>query len=305
MVNMYRVGLLRSRVKSAIRRAIRTAGGVLGRTLPLPLRQGLVVRVGHRKLPGGFEFFMGMLDDMRRQDPDALHRFLWSNHLAYAATYEIPRRFGAPNINPTRHLLFRDILAYLRSNGVNPREDVRSVFEIGCSMGYLLRHLEAEVFPSAAILHGLDIDRHAIEAGTAHLGSLQSKVKLFAADMAAAEHVMGNRMYDLVLCCGVLMYVNQKTAERVVRSMLSHAVRLVGLICLAHPKSQNLDLAMSETRDVDGSFIHDVNRMIRQAHGKLVSSQWVGTATSGSSPSYVILAEPPAGNRPATDSIAA
>ena len=245
-----------------------------------------------------------MLDDLRRRDPDALHRFLWSNHLAYAASYEIPKRFGAPNINPTRHLLFRDILAHLHASGVDPREDVRSVFEIGCSMGYLLRHLEAEVFPSAAVLHGIDIDRHAIEAGTAHLGSLQSKVKLFAADMAAAEHVMGRREYDLVLCCGVLMYVNQKTAEQVVRTMFSHARRLVGLICLAHPRGEHARPAASEVRELDGALIHDVGSMIRRANGKVVSSKWVGTSTSGSSPSYVILAEPPPENRRANGSIA-
>ncbi len=252
------------------------------------------MRVGRWKLRGGLEFSIGLLDDVRRQDPDALHRFLWSNHLAYAASYEIPRRFGTSNINPSRQLLFREILAHLRSNGVDPRVDVSSVFEIGCSMGYLLRHLEAEVFPSAAVLHGLDIDRHAIEAGMAHLGSLRSKVKLFAADMADAEQVMGNRVYDLVLCCGVLMYVNQKTAEQVVRSMFSHARRLVGLICLAHPKAHNDRASASRVRESDGGFIHDVTRMIRQGHGTLVSSKWVGTSTSGSSPSYVILAEPPA-----------
>ncbi len=299
---MYR--LLRRRAKSAVRWAIRSASGALGCTLPLPLRQALVVRVGRRKLPGGLEFSVGMLDDLRRRDPDALHRFLWSNHLAYAASYEIPKRFGAPNINPSRHLLFRDILAYLSASGVDPREDVRSVFEIGCSMGYLLRHLEAEVFPSAAVLHGIDIDRHAIEAGTAHLGSLQSKVKLFAADMAAAEHVMGGREYDLVLCCGVLMYVNQKTAEQVVRTMFSHARRLVGLICLAHPRGEHARPAASEVRELDGALIHDVGSMIRRANGRVVSSKWVGTSTSGSSPSYVILAEPPPENRRANGSIA-
>jgi hypothetical protein len=298
MASMYRVDSLGRRGKSVVRWAIRTVAGVLGCPIPLRLRQALVIWIGRRKLPGRPDFSIGMLQDVKRQDPEALHHFLWSNHLAYAEGYEIPRRFGASNINPSRHLLFRDILAYLDSGGVDPREDVRSVFEVGCSMGYLLRHMEAEVFPSADILHGLDIDRHAIEAGTAYLSSLQSRVKLFAGDMAATERIMGNRVYDLVLCCGVLMYVKQKTAERVVRTMLSHARRLVGLICLAHPKEPRASLATSETRESDGAFIHDVGRMIRQANGTLVSSKWVGTGISGSSPSFVILAVPPPGNRP-------
>jgi SAM-dependent methyltransferase len=231
---------------------------------------------------------MGTLDDFRRRDPVAFHRFLWSNHLAYAATYEVPSRFGAPNINATRHILFDRIVHRLRSHGVDPHRDVRSVFEVGCSMGYLLRHLEEEVFPSATILHGLDIDAYAVQAGAAHLSSLRSRVKLFAADMEAAERVMGRRSYDLVLCCGVLMYANESTAEKVVRAMLSRARRLVGLICLAPPR----DVGWSETRASDGAFIHNVDRMIRRAGGTILSSDWVDTSVSGASPSHVILAEP-------------
>ena len=151
-------------------------------------------------------------------DPVGLHRFLWANHLAYAASYEVPKRFGVSNINPTRLILFDKIVGHLRSRGLDPRKDVRSVFEVGCSMGYLLRCLEEEVFPSATILHGLDIDAYAVKAGTAHLSSLRSRVQLFAADLDDAERVMcsqiGGGNYDLVLCCGVLMYVNESTAEK-------------------------------------------------------------------------------------------
>jgi SAM-dependent methyltransferase len=176
---------------------------------------------------------------------------------------------------------------------MDPHRDVRSVFEVGCSMGYLLRHLEEEVFPSATILQGLDIDAYAVQAGAAHLSSLRSKVKLFAADMEAAEHVMGRQSYDLVLCRGVLMYANESTAMKVVRAMLSRARCLVGLICLAPPA----DVGRSEMRASDGAFIHNVDKMIRQAGGTILSSDWVDTSVSGSSPSHVILAEPPAVKR--------
>jgi len=230
---------------------------------------------------------MGMLDDVRRRDPDGLHRFLWSNHLAYAATYQVRKRFGASNINPTRHLLFQDIVARLAAGGLDASA-VGSVFEVGCSMGYLLRHLETDVFPGAAVLHGLDIDRPAVEAGSAHLRSLESRVRLFAADLDETERIMSEREYDLVLCCGVLMYVNEQAAAQLVRTMLSRARRMVGLICLAHPEGQ---AAGSEMRATDGTFIHDVDGMIREANGRLVSSKWVGTEISGSSPSCVIVAE--------------
>jgi hypothetical protein len=56
-----------------------------------------------------------MLTDLRRHDPVAFHRFLWSNHLAYAASYEVPHRFGASKINPTRHALFDGMSTHLRS----------------------------------------------------------------------------------------------------------------------------------------------------------------------------------------------
>ena len=279
------------------RGAIRRAAGLLSRPLPLRVRQNLVVWAERGKLPGGFELSMGMLEDLRRRDPDTLHRFLWSNHLAYAAHYEVTRKFGSENINPTRHLLFSDMVDYFRARGVDPQEHVRSVFEVGCSMGYLLRHIEEEVFPNATILHGLDIDGHAIETGSAHLRRLNSTVKLFAVDMSLAGNTMGDQLYDVVLCCGVLMYVNNAKAESVIQAMFSHARHLVGLICLAPPESEAAGKPASpQPRESDGAYIHDVTRMIRQAGGTVVSSKWVGTETSKSSPSHVILAEPPSGN---------
>jgi SAM-dependent methyltransferase len=235
---------------------------------------------------------MGLLDDLRRRDPDALHRFLWSNHLAYAQTYEIPRRFGAVNINPTRHLLFEDLRGHLKSHGLDPARDIDSVFEVGCSMGYLLHHLETEIFPSASVLHGLDIDGYAIETGAAHLAALKSKVQLFRADMEAAANVMAGRKYDLVLCCGVLMYVNEDAAQQVVRTMLRHTRRLTGLISLAHPNRHDTAFDRSRHRTSDGAFIHNIHRMIRDAGGEVLSSKWIGTDVSGSSPSHVIVAEP-------------
>src|SRR4029077_20180352 len=136
---------------------IRWQAWAFGKLLPSSTRRTLVTWVG-RRLPWGLEFAMGMLDHLRRRDPVQFHRFLWSNHLAYARTYEIPARFGASNINPTRHILFSRMLAHLRCRRLEPHRDVRSVFEVGCCMGYLLRHLEEEVFPAAEVLHGIDID---------------------------------------------------------------------------------------------------------------------------------------------------
>jgi SAM-dependent methyltransferase len=272
-----------------VQSSIRRTSGILAKTLPLSTRQAFIARMKWTYVPGWFEFCMGMLDDLRRDDPDALHRFLWANHLAYAASYEVPARFGSSNLNPGRRILFDEIDRHLRLCGVDSRRDVRSVFEVGCSMGYLLRHLELEVFPSASTLHGLDIDRYAIETGTTHLRSMQSGVKLFHADMAATRDVMGGRIYDVVICCGVLMYVNENTAEEVVRTMLLHAGRVVGIICLA---PDGAPPQRSQPRTSDGAFIHNVEDMIERAGGQLVSSKWIEPSISGSSRACAILATP-------------
>jgi hypothetical protein len=85
------------------------------------------------------------------------------------------------------------------------------------------------------------------------------------------------------------MYVDQSTAEKVVRAMFSSAACLVGLICLAPPRD---NLVESEIRGSDGAFIHNIELMIRRTGGIVVSSTWIGTSTSGASPCHVILAEP-------------
>jgi len=178
---LHKLGRIRRLGAGSLRSASRRATWALGRALPLSARQRLVAFVGRQKLPTPlqFEFAMGMLTDLRRRDPVALHRFLWANHLAYAASYEVPHLFGAGKINPTRHVLFDSMAAHLRSRGVDPGTDSRSVLEIGCSQGYLLRHLETTLFRSARILHGLDLDAHAIKTGSHHLDSLGSCVRLF------------------------------------------------------------------------------------------------------------------------------
>ena len=164
-----------------------------------------------------------------------------------------------------------------------------SVLEVGSSQGYLLRHLELRLFPSATILHGLDIDSYAVAAGSAYLRSLRSRVKLFAAEMETAEHVIGGQVYDVVLCCGVLMYVNESIAEKVIRDMFSRARFLVGLICLAPLETAS---ARSVMRALDGAFIHNMDLLIRRAGGRVVSSNLIDTSISGSSSSHVIVGEP-------------
>src|SRR5258705_13827524 len=124
---------MRRRYKSYLQWGVRHAAKVIGRTLPLSVRKIIVRSRACRKAKAVPWFAIGMLDDLRRKDPDTLHRFLWSNHLAYAATYEISRRFGPSNLNGSRRILFDEMRSYLLSHGFDPGKRVRSVFEIGCS----------------------------------------------------------------------------------------------------------------------------------------------------------------------------
>jgi len=278
--------------RTLARNSIRAAGKALSVTLPLSARKALAASRSCRTTKAGCEFSLSLLSDLRRRDPDSFHRFLWSNHLAYAMSYEVQSRFGASNINPSRHILFAEIAAHLRERGLSPLADIHSAFEVGCSMGYLLRHLEVEVCPSADSLHGLDIDEYAVRAGEAHLQQLCSKVRLFTADIANIGDVMGARTYDLVLCCGVLMYVNEEAAAEVIRTMLQCARRLVAVICLAHNDHPPGTYRRSVTRSTDGAFIHNIEQMVHRAGGEVVRRRRVGSEVSGSSPSDVILAEP-------------
>jgi SAM-dependent methyltransferase len=278
---------------AATRAAIRGSAGLLSWLLPLEARKSLVVGIERYKFRWGADFSMGALADLRQQNPEVLHRFLWSNHLAYAARYEVAQKFAPQHLNPTRRILFRQILAYFRSRGLDAREQIRSVLEVGCSLGYLLRHIELHMFPEAAPLHGIDIDRYAVETGKSYLRSVNSRVELFEADMTRTGEITGNRPYDLVLCCGVLMYVNEKTARETLGTMFALSRRLAGIICLA-PGANREATPSSEIRNVDGAYVHDIHRMIRESGGSLVSSTFVDTATSGSSPSHVVLATPPA-----------
>ena len=191
---------------------------------------------------------------MARVDPVGFHHYLWANHLAYAATYELGR-FAPGALEPDRVVLFGLICAELRRQGLDPAEDVHSILDAGCSLGYLLRHAETSVFSSATTLTGIDIDVHAVSAGNLHLRRLGSNVELMVAGMEHLDEVLQGRRFDVALSCGSLMYLDQARASRAVASLLGHADRAVGLIDRAHPVQDNASLARSTIsgprRDLD------------------------------------------------------
>ncbi len=257
------------------------------------MRRRLAVLVGGKRwIRDRAWWVLELLRDQAERDPNEFHRFLWSHHLAYAESYEVEHRFGAEQVHPSRRLLFQDLEATLRARGIDPATGIHSVFEVGCSLGYLLRFLETEVFRSAEILEGNDIDAYAVEEGTKYLTKVGSRVRLHHADMTDLDRIMDSRRYDLVLCPGVLMYLREEDAGAVVSSILRHSGRLVAFAGLAHPARDNRELTRAEVRERDGTFIHNIDRLVERAGGRVVFRRWEGARQVDGNTIYFVFAEP-------------
>ena len=89
---------------------------------------------------------------------------------------------------------------------------------------------------------------------------------------------MGDRRYDVVLCCGVLLYLDELTAERVMGVLLAHTRLVLGLICLAHPTMENSRLSRSEIRALEGGRIHNLDALVRHARGEVALRRWTRPA---------------------------
>ena len=278
--------------------SVAAAGRALARgVLPLRIRLGLATWLDTRRWLSPatrFWWVTELLRDYAERDPDGYHRFLWSHHLAYAESYEADRRFGRENVNAARRELFAELARALTAAGVQAA-DVRSVLEVGCSLGYLLRYLETDVYRGATTLDGVDIDARAIAAGQAWLAAAGSRVRLHEGDMASLERVTGARRYDVVLCAGVLMYLREDAAAAVVAAMLARTSRVLALAGLAHPDADNAELAASARRERDGTWIHNLDAMVARAGGTVMRRRWDGARTLDGNTVYFVFAVPTKG----------
>jgi SAM-dependent methyltransferase len=258
---------------------------------PLPARKAAAIALD--RVSPGHHWVRPLLAEMAERDVETFHRFLWSHHLSYADTYDVARRFGPANIRGTRHLLLEDVRAALAALGRAP-ESVRSVFDAGCSLGYLLRHVETEVFPSAEVIEGIDIDRRAVAEGGAYLAGQRSNVRLHAGDLTELGRVMGARRFDVVFCAGVLMYLRAETAAEAVATMLARCSGVVALSGPAHPRRDNGELEASEPRANDSSLLHNFDAMVRAAGGRILSRRWEGPRLLDGNTVYFVIAAPAA-----------
>lgn len=269
----------------------------LRRTLPLPVRKSLALLLARQRwLPQRDWWAVELIRDWAQHDPGEYHRFLWRHHMAYARTYEIDQRFGPECLHPSRVLFFEELRRVLKTRGTWARQP-RSVLEVGCSMGYLLRHIEQNVFPSAVVLDGVDIDDYAIAAGAMHLKALGSRVRLRQADMLDLHHVLESRPYDLILCAGVLMYVDESEAVRVLRTLFERCSGLVALAGLAYDRHDNTTLEKAVRRTTDGSFIHNLDALVERAGGRVVARRWDGPRMIQGNTVYFVFAGPQATSR--------
>lgn len=232
-----------------------------------------------------------LIQDFAEKDVNAYHRFLWAHHLGYAAPYEVAARFGAENMRPSRQMFFAELRRCMEAHGL-PGTKIRSILEVGCSLGYQLRYLETDLFPEAAVLEGIDIDRYAVQSGQEHLADVGSRISLSCGDVQHLERLLGDRAYDLVVCTGVLMYLRQAEASAMVRAMLSHSRVMVAMAGLAHPLRDNAALDYSEVRDRDHTFVHNFDAMAESAGGSVLARRWDGAREVGGQTVYFVFAAP-------------
>jgi SAM-dependent methyltransferase len=169
---------------------------------------------------------------------------------------------------------------------------IASVAEVGCSLGYQLRFLETNLFPGAEVIEGMDIDDYAIRSGQEHLSAIGSRVRLHCGDMQDLDSIWGKREFDIILCAGVLMYLQEAEATEVVRNMLARTRVLLCITGLAHPSTDNSLLPTSEVRSSDKSHIHNIDRMIAAAGGTVIARRWDGDRLVEGQSIYFLFATP-------------
>ncbi len=95
-----------------------------------------------------------------------------------------------------------------------------------------------------------------------------------------------------MLCTGVLMYLTEQPAAAAVKTMLRHTDVLVALAGLAHPEIDNRELQRSTVRRDDNSFIHNLDRMVEAAGGRVLQRRWEGDRLIHDNSIYFVFAMP-------------
>lgn len=246
--------------------------------IPLSLRMRLAIWLNRQRWFAHDYFAVGLVRDLQLRNPEEFHKFLWTHHfMGYARWYDSEYElFAAEQMQPSRRLFFDDLRAVIRELGMQST-DFRSILEVGCSLGYLLRYLETDMFPGCQEFVGIDIDGPGICKGTEYLKQLGSKVVLAQGDMEDLDRILGTRMFDLVYAAGVLSYLDEPNAARLVSLLLRRTNKVLAFAGLACTSRNNNQLDRSEiSPNHEVQWIHNFEAMVSAAGGRVVRSRWEG-----------------------------
>ncbi len=264
------------------------------KALPLSLRKNIAVWLNNQRWSSKWDYMtQGILRDFQKIDPKAFHKFFWSNHiLSYAKQYDSEQLFDINRMEPSRRIFFNDLLSVMKEIGLD-HNDIDSVLEVGCSLGYLLRFIETDILPDAKELVGIDIDGDAINKGADYLHHAGSKVQLIHGDMEDLDRLVGNRTFDVVFAGGVLSYLNDDDAAKMVLKMLKRTKKVFALIGLACTTKDNSGLQQSLLDDTRGNqWVHNFKSMVEAAGGHVVKCRWEGARLFNYQTIYAVFAVP-------------
>jgi hypothetical protein len=88
------------------------------------------------------------------------------------------------------------------------------------------------------------------------------------------------------------MYLKPDAACEVVDALLRHTRVVAAFAGLADPDQDNEGLSDSRVRERDGSFIHNLDVMVRDAGGQVVQRRWEGDRDVGGNTIYFVFAAP-------------
>ena len=263
---------------------------------PLGLRKRFALWLNHQQwLSSHCYLIEGIIRDFMKSNPKAFHKFMWANHIrSYATWYDSVTLFESNKMNGstrTCYEFFNDLNAVIKDLGLDPSRDIRTVLEVGCSLGHILRLIEKDISPDSTELVGVDIDRKAIDKGTGYLKSVGSKVRLICGDMEELDCLVSNRDFDFIFAAGVISYLDANDATKVVANMLRRAKKIVALVGLASTAGDNRELATSQLSIAHRSqWVHNFEAMLEAAGGRVVRRRWERAESNNNQALYFVFA---------------
>lgn len=266
--------------------------------LPMNLRMKTAVWLDKQTwIPRSEYWAKGLVHDLMETEPKTFHKFIWEKHLrSYTQWYDSESLFKSYKMNgstATCGEFFHDLVTVLKDAQTNQSAEINSILEVGCSLGYLLRNIEENIFPGATDLVGIDIDKEAIKKGKDYLAKIGSQVRLLAGDMEDLDRLVGEQKFNFVFASGVLSYVNEEDAFTLVSQMLRRTTKIMALLGLADRSTDNSKLTESIISQAhNNQWIHNFDAMVEKAGGRVIKRRWQIGLENDTRHIYYIFAVP-------------